>query len=148
MCVRVEYVLDGRPVVVDFDIGEACLPVKLRRGGVAFVKWGTRSPRYGIEENTPGHLLKWPETGWATLESIRADDWSKFDPRPVKVVVSRFEVAGRNQLYHWIDLRPGEYLQGLLAQIRRDKRVYIVTIPTPERCAHMSDRWPRIVRET
>jgi len=47
---------------------------------------------------------------------------------------------------HWYDLTKSQYLQGLLAQIDSEQRVYIVTIePEMEDSRHAV--WPRIVSE-
>ncbi|WP_292956690.1 hypothetical protein [Nitrosomonas sp.] len=39
-------------------------------------------------------------------------------------------------------------IQGLLAERKEEKRVYVVTIDTPPEYAWIHDHWPRLVRLT
>ncbi|MGZ5171885.1 MAG: hypothetical protein ACXWCY_31120, partial [Burkholderiales bacterium] len=89
MCVGIEYFLDGKPVTVYFDSERPELPVRLRRGAIAFYRWGTRGRIYS-DDNTPGWLQKFPEGGYAPLDSIRAERWSRYEPQPVRILASRF----------------------------------------------------------
>jgi len=42
-------------------------------------------------------------------------------------------------------LKPGEYLQGAVAKVYAEERVYVVTVPQPEKYASAQPFWPRIV---
>jgi hypothetical protein len=145
MCVGVEFFENGEPRRVYVSQPDPHLPVKLRDGAVVMVKWGAGTAKYRVDDNTPGRLFKFPPEGWARLDSVRADEWRRYNPRPVKIAVARFVEVDSMQVPHWIDLKPGQYLQGLRAQIGEDRRVYVVTIPAPEVYRHISDRWPRVV---
>ena len=90
--------------------------------------------------------LKFPETGCAPLASRRAGEWEKFEPRPVRITATRFvcfDPAWETDRY--FTLTPGEFIQGLLARINLNTRVYVVTVAPPVEYAEFQ-RWPRVVR--
>ena len=146
MCHGIEYVRDDERIVVYFDIERAEVPVRKRSGAVEFLPWGARGDRYHIRDNTPGYLLKFPVGGWASRESIRAGEWQKFEPVPVRIVASRFVfVDGQlGPVFH--ALAAGEYIQGLLARAGGQRRVYVVTVDPPHEHAERRDFWPRIIK--
>lgn len=146
MCVGVEFFEDDQRRQVYVGQPGAQLPVKRRDGGVVMIRWDTATAQtYVDDNNTPGRLQKFPQGGWARLESIKADEWARYNPRPVKIAVARFVQVDSMQVPHWIELRRGQYLQGLVAEIGYDHRVYVVTVPAPDEYRHISDRWPRVV---
>jgi len=49
---------------------------------------------------------------------------------------------------HWYGLNPGEFIQGLLAQVGVEKRVYVVTVPPEAENAYIHHRWPRVVSDS
>ncbi|MES2561278.1 MAG: hypothetical protein V4637_00975 [Pseudomonadota bacterium] len=51
-------------------------------------------------------------------------------------MASRFMQVDAWSVPHYFALKPGEFLQGLLASIGRHKRVYVVTVPLPAEHAH------------
>jgi hypothetical protein len=146
MCHGVEYFREGQRVLVYFDVAHAELPVRKRSGAIEFVTWGARGERYLSDDNTPGYLLKFPVGGWAARGSILAGAWEKFEPRPVRIVASRFVFnhAQLGPLFFALDR--GEYIQGLLAQAALQRRVYVVTVPAPPEHADRLDEWPRVIK--
>jgi hypothetical protein len=42
-------------------------------------------------------------------------------------------------------LKPGEFIQGLLASISFHERVYVVTVPSAAEYADRWSEWPRLV---
>ena len=90
MCVGIEYFLDGERKAAYFESEEAELAVLQRGGAMRFYPWGARRSTYYVAGNTPGWGAKFPETGWAPLEDIRAGRWARFEPRSVRIVASRF----------------------------------------------------------
>jgi len=52
----------------------------------------------------------------------------------------------KNGQSHWIELDKKITIQGLLAERKKEQRVYVVTIDTPLENAWIHDRWPRLVR--
>ena len=48
---------------------------------------------------------------------------------------------------YWVKVTEGSYLQGLLATINSEQRVYVVTIETPDEFKHVQPRWPRVIEE-
>jgi hypothetical protein len=44
----------------------------------------------------------------------------------------------------WVDLEPGQFLQGLYSKTA--ERVYIVTVPAPPQYANVVSVWPRIIQ--
>ena len=145
MCNGIEYVLEEERVVVYFDVQGAELPIRKRSGAVEFVRWGARGDRYLSDDNTPGYLLKFPVGGWASRESIASGAWQKFEPKPVRIVASRFMYDDAMLGARFFALERGEYIQGLLATSGTHRRVYVVTVPTPPQRGSF-DAWPRVVK--
>lgn len=145
MCDVIEYVRDGERMLVYFDMHHPELPVRRRCGAIDFVTWGARGDRYLSDDNTPGYLLKFPLGGRATRESVLSGAWEKFEPRPVRIVASRFALAHPQLGPVFFALARGEYIQGLLAQTGAQRRVYIVTVDAPGQYSEQWSEWPRIV---
>lgn len=144
MCIGVEYFENEEPRRVYVTQSGAQLPVRLRSGRIVMVTWGARAGIPGVEDDTgPGHIKTWPDGGWAALDDVRAGKWSRFDPKPVKIAVNRFVVFDEHQQPRWTYLTRGQYLQGLLAHAGSERRVYVVTVHSPERLPGAV--WPRIV---
>ena len=148
MCEAIEFYLDGRRFEVSYGEVQSELPVRERRGRIAFYRWGALGAQYVAADNRPGWGAKFPETGWAPLLEVRDNAWYKVEPRPVKILASRFMILDRWGLDRWFPLDVGQFIQGLLATLGPDRRVYVVTVPVPQRLgAELSERavWPRIV---
>lgn len=146
MCDAIEYLRDGEPVVVYFDGSRAELPIRKRSGAVEFITWGARGERYLCNDNTPGYLLKFPLGGRAPRESVLAGTWEKFEPRPVRIIASRFVLMHAQLGPLFFALKRGEYIQGLLAQTTVQRRVYVVTVAAPAEHADQWQEWPRIIK--
>lgn len=145
MCHGIEYVLEDERLVVYFDARGAQVPVRRRSGAVEFMPWGARGERYLSDDNTPGYLLKFPVGGWASRESIRSGAWQKFEPRPVRIVASRFVFVDAQLGARYFELKRGEYIQGLLAASGTQRRVYVVTVEPPAEHRGLQ-AWPRVVK--
>jgi hypothetical protein len=144
MCIGVEYFRDGESVRVYVTQRNPLIPIRLKSGRVTFLKWGARGACQGVEGDTgPGHIQTWPEGGWAALDEIRAGRWSKLDPKPAKIAVAGFAIVDEHHVRRWTQLRRGQYLQGLVAQAGRERRVYVVTIQSPGSLP--GTLWPRII---
>lgn len=133
MCGGIEY--QGNKIY--FPQPEAKLPIKLRHGDVVWVLWGKR------QNEGPG---KFPNGGWARLDSIKAGKWKPWHPRPVLIPADSFMEKDNEKKSHWIVLESGMMIQALLAERGGEKRVYVVTEETPKDYQWIHDRWPRLVR--
>ena len=108
------------------------------------MKWGARRAGIGVEDDTgPGHIATRQEGGWVQREAIGTYVWQRYDPKPVKIAAARFVVVDEHHLPRWFALERGQYLQGLLAKAGGERRVYVVTVPVPERAG--CSVWPRVV---
>ena len=119
---------------VDFHQPQAKLPVLLKAGGVIWLPWGRRQLQKG----------QLPLGGWARLESIMEGKWDEYFPKPVKIPAQGFvevDFEGRSQYFKLVK---SQSVQGLLARVDQELRVYIVTI-TPERSDAAFARWPKII---
>ena len=145
MCHGIEYVLEDERVVVYFDVQGAELPIRRKSGAVEFVRWGARGERYLADDNTPGYLLKFPVGGWASRDSIGSGAWQKFEPRPVRILASRFVFDHALTGPRFFALERGEYIQGLLAASGTHRRVYVVTVSPPAQHRDFPT-WPRVIR--
>jgi hypothetical protein len=144
MCVGIEYFVNGASVCAFFDSDRPQIPLRRPGGLIAFYTWGARGGIYS-NNNTPGWLQKFPEGGHALLEDIRADKWTKYDPKPCRISASRFIQIDLFGLPRYFSLESGEYIQGLIATIAAHQRVYVVMQPAPAEHAQEWPEWPRVV---
>ena len=134
MCGSVIYTHGEQMVRVGFSNPAAMLPVCTRNGNMALLPWGRRRQQMG----------KLPLGGWARLESIYAGRWDRWFPVPVKLPIQSFmerDIEGREC---WYDLAPGQWIQGLVAREKHERRLYVVTVE-PELEDAIHNRWPKIV---
>ncbi len=81
------------------------------------------------------------------MDSIKAGKWKPWHPRPVLIAADQFMEKDHDDQSHWIPLDKRMAIQGLLAERKEEKRVYVVTMDTPPEYAWIQhDRWPRLVR--
>lgn len=133
MCGGIEY----QDQKIFFPQTDACLPVRLRDGNVTWVTWSRR------EKEAVG---KFPNGGWARLNSIKNGKWKPWHPRPVLIAADLFMEKDREGRSQWIPLDASLVIQGLLAKRSEEMRVYVVTVNTPPEHSWIHDRWPRLVR--
>ena len=113
----------------------AKLPVRLRHSGVTWIVWDKR------KVEGPG---RFPNGGWARIDSIKAGKWKPWHPRPVMIPAESFMEKDHDEKSHWITLAPGMVIQALLAERNGEQRVYVVTEETPPEYHWIHDRWPRL----
>lgn len=136
MCNGVRYLIGSEVIQTYFPNPKSTLPIKQKNGDVLQVPWGRRKEQLG----------KLPATGWARLDSIHAGKWDRFTPVPVKLPLLEFaekDISGKN---HWYEITKGQIVQGLLARLGHEQRVYVVTIE-PEFDGNGHDRWPRLMND-
>lgn len=144
MCSGVEYELDGRRAKVYFPNPKAQLPVRRQGGGVVMVPWGARG-KEPAQALRLGGRPKWAAGGWARYESIQKGAWDDYKPQPARIAVLAFMEKDADEASHWFDVGPGLYIQGLLAHLGSERRIYVVTVPAPPEFVRIHDRWPRLV---
>jgi hypothetical protein len=144
--IGIEYYLEGEAKAVYYDSASPELPVRLRGGCISFYRWGTRGATYYASDNVAGWGAKFPETGWAPLEEIKAGKWDRFEPRSVRILAARFLQVDSWTVPRYFTLKAGQFIQGLLAHISPHyTRLYVVTVPLPSEHAGEQWQWPRIV---
>jgi len=134
MCGGVFYTLGGQEYRVYFPNPKATLPVKMKTGAIEQLPWGRRKQQHG----------ELPMGGWARLDSIYAGRWDRWQPQPVKLLISSFMEKDIERNSHWYDISAGKFIQGLVARFSHEQRVYVVTVE-PEMAEAVHDRWPRIL---
>lgn len=134
MCGGVYYSIHDQDIRVYFRNPKAQLPVKVRSGDAITLAWGRRYKQAGTL----------PLGGWAHLDSIYAGRWDRWFPVAVKIPVKSFMEKDLEGHGHWYDLTKGQWIQGLVARHRQERRVYVVTIE-PELVDAIHGRWPRIM---
>lgn len=144
MCSGVEYELDGRRAKVYFPNPKAQLPVRRQGGGGVMVPWGARGREPALDSRLGGRPT-WIAGGWARYESIQQGAWDDYKPVPARIQVLAFMEKDADEASHWFDLEPDQYIQGLLAHLGGERRIYVVTVPAPPEYARIHDRWPRLV---
>lgn len=141
---------------IRFSDADARLPVVTRSGAIQMVPWG-------VHHGDLGNPM--PKGPCARLDSIKAGRWRRYDPRPVRIPVTRFsERSPADRCTYWFELPAGLALQGLFvppAPFSPDGRVYVVTVPLETALQYgvraqsglpdggmeaVHDRWPRLVR--
>ena len=133
MCGGIEY----QEQKIYFPQPNARLPVRLRNGGVTWITWGKR------KNEDSG---KFPNGGWARLDSINAGKWKPWHPRPILIPAETFMEKDHERQSHWITLAPEMAIQALLAERKGEQKVYVVTVDTPPETHWIHDRWPRLVK--
>jgi putative SOS response-associated peptidase YedK len=137
MCGGIKYTdKSGKEWKVFFPSPKAAIPVLKKDGDVEWVPWGKRK-----EEPLEGFV----NGGWARLDSIKMGKWKRFNPQPVVLPVQAFMEKDHDRKSHWIDVTEAQAIQGLIANVNDQKRLYVVTTETPEEYSWVHDRWPRIV---
>src|SRR6266516_7945811 len=122
---------------VSFTQSQAVLPVKLKNGNIKLVTWGRRE-----KENS-----EMPLGGWARLVSIkneRDNRWNLYLPKPVQIPINKFMEKDFEGKACWYEVTGGKCMQGLLANVQNEYRVYIVTVE-PEDLMNCHYRWPNII---
>ncbi|MFK5913831.1 MAG: hypothetical protein QM484_05610 [Woeseiaceae bacterium] len=137
MCGGIYYVYQDHESRIYFPTPKAALPVITKNNTIDLLPWGRRKEQNGAL----------PLGGWARLDSIYAGRWDKWFPIPVKLPIKQFMEKDIQGNSHWFDITKGQYIQGLIARIKYEQRVYIVTI-TPEMDNAIHERWPRILSKS
>jgi len=133
MCGGVSYKDNGKQIRVYFPVPMAALPVVMKSQDTTLYTWGRRREEKG----------RFPLGGWARHESILNGVWDKYQPTPVKIAVDSFMEKDNQGVSHWFELESGQFIQGLVAHIGMESRVYVVTVEPEDKSIH--DRWPRVV---
>lgn len=136
MCGGVRFKAQGDELKIYFPNPKAVMPVRLKDGKHELVAWGRR-------ETQPGFL---PRGGWARLDSIYAGKWNQYNPIPVKLDVEAFMEKDSDNNSQWYEIQPGEFIQGLIATLGNERRLYVVTEEN-NKSQHKNNRWPRIIQE-
>jgi len=102
--------------------------------------WGRRS-----EKEFEGSEI--PITGWARIEAIKAEKWHKYDPEKVYILPEKYMEKDKYGKSHWFEPPPDKTLVGLLVEAEKHQKVvYVVTVPSPKKYAHIHNRWPMLTK--
>lgn len=153
MCVAVRYSLNGDFKVATIGIAGHQLPV-LERGRLSWYLWGSQGDDRLIDREQPGHIREFPpgyHVARAAVRDLSIGNWWHFKPQPVKVAVSAFMVlrdrSDGTTDHLWIDLKPGEFLQGAKCALYATFRVYVVVEDAvPPGYSGVRPPWPRVVK--
>jgi len=136
MCGGVKFHHDNTELTVYFPNPAAVLPVRMKSGNHALIRWGRRN-------DEPGVL---PSGGWARHDFVLNGIWDKYFPRPVLITADQFMEKDKQGKSHWYPLTAATYIQGLVANDGDEQRIYVVTITTDAGdYEDIHERWPRIV---
>jgi hypothetical protein len=145
MCIGIEYFLEVERKAVHFDSPEPKLPVR-RRDRLLHLGRAQQHLLRRWQRSRMGRQVS--RNGLGSARGIRAGEWAHYEPRPVRIFAARFLQVNSWQVPCYFALRPGEFIQGLLAHISpHHKRVYVVTVPLPAEHAGEHWEWPRIVND-
>lgn len=133
----VMYLFEGKTYTLSFKSPKAVLPVRAKNGEIKVVTWGRRE-----KENS-----EMPLGGWARLTDIKNEktkSWNMYLPKSVQIPILKFMEKDFEGNQCWYEVTKGKCLQGLLARLDKEYRVYIVTIdPEDLTCCHY--RWPNVI---
>ena len=135
MCGGVLYQFEGNEIRTYFPNPMAQLPVLNKQGGAILLPWGRRERQVG----------RLPLGGWARHESVKSGMWDRFFPKAVKIPLLGFMEKDYEGKSHWFDLVDGQFVQGLVASMEKEQRIYVVTVVPNRIDMTIHDRWPRVV---
>ena len=151
MCVAIECEgIEGKTGVAEpTPPGLGRLPVRVK-GYIKWMRWGSIDVAWDESlMQRPGYgPLRFPDGGLVALEHLRTHKWAIYDPKPVRIVASRFEMLYIRGNRIAFPAPAGAFIQGCVARIDDWKRLYVVRVPAPpEADAELLDPhlWPRIV---
>ena len=134
MCSSIMYFYKGHTIKTDFSNPDALLPVRTKSGEFKLLTWGRRQDQLG----------QLPLGGWARLDAIKSGKWDQYFPKPVQLPIKQFMEVDIENKSHWYPITEGQWIQGVLAREKGERRIYIVTI-MPEGIHAIHERWPRIM---
>jgi hypothetical protein len=110
------------------------------------VLWGAQGRSF--HHMKPAERIRWPEGPYVDLGQIKLGALADCQPRPVRIVATRFLVTLSKgmgyEIDQWVPLSPGQFLQGCYFRHGQERAVYLVSVPSPAEIAAIS-KWPRIV---
>ncbi len=102
------------------------------------------NPDYLGQRRKAENVNRFPNGGWARLDSIKMGKWKPWHPRSVLIPADGFMEKDHDQKSHWITFAPRMAIQALLAERDGEQRVYVVTEETLSEYHWIHDRWPRL----
>lgn len=119
---------------VGFAHAKAILPFYETNHSLKWLPWGRR-------HFEAGNL---PLGGWVKITALNQGEWDEFFPKYVRIPALSFMDRDIEGTCHWHDLVKGHYLQGIMANFNRERRIYLVIL-TPKERDSLYERWPNIV---
>jgi hypothetical protein len=146
VCIAVECLQNGTKLYVTAGELHSRLPVRRRGGATITYPWGAQGRTF---YDQPRALrTEWPKQPWVPLQTIKSGAWAEFQPKPVRIAVTRFlvyrEFDDAGPTDHWVTLEPDEYLQGALLQCSAEHALYVITVDPPIELGVVTP-WPRVV---
>jgi len=112
------------------------LPVLLKSGEERLMHWGRK-------HGQPGQM---PYGGWAKLDAIHGGHWDRFFPIPVKIPCLYYMLIDHEGREKWYPNVMKEFLQGLIARVGHERRVYLVTVEPDIDLVDFHNHSPRMVK--
>jgi hypothetical protein len=103
---------------------------------LGWLPWGRRKEQLGSG----------PQGGWARRESLENGTWAKYRPQRAFGLISRYMEKDAERVSHWFDVEDGQALECVVTGEPGDRRVYVVTSPSPPQFSAIHDRWPLIAQ--
>ena len=125
-------------IKVFFPIPNILIPIIEQDGTYTLCQWGQR-------ERDKNLIKELPITGWARIESLEKEYWTKHKPRKVLIPFKSFFEKDKNDPMYpknkstEFELKDNQMLQGLLIKHLDKKLVYIMTKPINN---WIHDRYP------
>ena len=116
MCQAIKFHINDHLITFRFTDLKACLPVRMQNGNIMLVPWGRKEP---------GHP-SYPIGNTAHLDRVRAQQWRHYWPKFVQIACEAYLLMNKEGQEQWYDLKPVQYIKGLVATAFGDDRVYIL----------------------
>lgn len=147
VCDAIEYEYCGQKMVVTVDVRGSHLPVRLKSGAAIMIPWGAQG-RFFIMK--PAEQIRWPDGGHVELDAVKGGAFADCQPRPARILAKRFLVSFKVGpaaaiIDRWIELAPGQFIQGCYFRHDRERAVYVVSTQAPPDFDHLVSPWPRIM---
>lgn len=147
MCDAIEIEYCGQMMVVTAGVLGSHLPVLMKSGAALMIPWGRQGRSFSMRRS---EQIEWPRDPWLRLEDVKAGAFADCQPRPARILARRFLVAfslsgSGCEIDRWVQLEPGQFIQGCYFRHERDRAIYIVTTDPPSDVEELASPWPRII---
>lgn len=116
MCQAIKFTINNHQILFSFLDKNPCLPLLMAGNRIMITPWGKQiysQPVYPV-----GHT--------AHMDEVRASNWRQYLPKSARIGCESYMLIDKQSRECWYDLKPGQYIKGLVATAFGDDRAYIL----------------------